>query len=915
MALSPLATMNSNTRTTAARTFLRSLNILLKFTRLYGFAHVRSDAQFRTAWSELQSMLAMDSGVGFLLGVSGTKLLLDGVPVEGTPAERSFAELLGRAGLASIAFTTRVTAGELAEFVKAFALAGTKPGGLAAQLKAALGDSPSAGIRMNEIRFVAEDAANTKGGLAGQIAAQALATDAGSMREWLNDPQKLLQMIVAAEGVEGGRGFAGAGSDGGSGSGAGFAGSGAGQGGGSGAGAGSPGSGCGSGSGMALEEDVANLVRLLSSIHHASQQPAGNLDPESLKHEFTELPTNAQEMLRQALASLPAIAGDGKTDGTALLKLAEHMAIRFALRRFERGEVKVNAVRQMMDRMGGEIEHLRKILTAHEEKMSKSGILVESHADILDRQFWAAVPESGKRAVLLSDEAYCVPPRNVRQHVTQLVEQGRVSEAVNILMNYAGCVQNRDADARRRTAIGLSELAELYAKTAQELLGQALRLVGEQVSLEEDREMQALLGAAFARLSQEASTRRNFSAMRQALESLARVEARRSPLAESLRPRIGVENRLGEFMEEALRGKCPAELMDVLRRVPRAAAEQAAARFSRSEKREECRQLSKLVQEIGAEAVAHLRRMLHERPAAEAVTATGLLSELDVPALEEELLERLPGWDRAYHDAVVRQIASAGAPERGRLLVVLMDRLDPVVWSEVVDEIGMSGDTETARALLALAQGERGSAAGPYIQVKAIEALGRLRAEEAAGALRKIVETRQVFRWAQPNELRVVAAQALQNIDPEWAAAYLPKSGLSAEDLGLAPLDAMPDAAWLRQRRYARVKLPRAMNAVAETSHGEYTMTAQLLSLGGGLAVSDARMTQGVQASLKMQAGLRPLKARVLMRRAGAQHVGFEFVEMDLEERARLRKLLAGLGKASTIFSLTPVRSSPQAVA
>jgi len=479
------------------------------------------------------------------------------------------------------------------------------------------------------------------------------------------------------------------------------------------------------------------------------------------------------------------------------------------------------------------------------------------------------------------------------------VEQGRVSEAVSILMNYAACVQNRDADARRRTAIGLSEPAELYAKTAQDLLSQALRLVGEQVSMEEDKEMQAQLGAAFARLSQEASTRRNFAAMQQALESLARIEARRSSLAESLRPRIGVENRLGEFMEEALRGSAPAELMEVLRRVPRAAAEQAAARFSRSEKREECRGLTKLVQGIGTEAV----------------TATGLLSELDVPALEEELLERLPGCDRAYHDAVVRQIASAGAPERGRLLVVLMDRLDPVVWSEVVDEIGMSGDTETARALLALAQGERGAAAGPYIQAKAIEGLGRLRAEGAAGALRKIVETRQVFRWAQPNELRVVAAQALQNIDPGWAAAYLPKSGLSAEDLGLVPLDPMPDAAWLRQRRYARVKLPRTMNAVAETSHGEYQMTAQLLSLGGGLAVSDARMTQGVQASLKMQAGLRPLKARVLMRRAGAQHVGFEFVEMDLEERARLRKLLAGLGKTSTIFSLTPVRPSPQAVA
>src|SRR3970040_1445299 len=209
--------MNSNNRTVAARSFLRSLNILLKFTRLYGFAHVRTDAQFKTAWSELQNALAMDNGAGLLLGVSGTKLLLGGVPVEGTPAERSFAELLGRAGLASIAFAPRVTSEALPEFVKAFALAGTKPGGLAAQLKEALGEKPNAGIRLNEIRFVAEDAANAKSGLAGQIAAQVLSVDAGPMREWLNDPQKLLQMIVAAEGVEGGRGSAGSGSGAGNG--------------------------------------------------------------------------------------------------------------------------------------------------------------------------------------------------------------------------------------------------------------------------------------------------------------------------------------------------------------------------------------------------------------------------------------------------------------------------------------------------------------------------------------------------------------------------------------------------------------------------------------------------------------------------------------------------------------------------
>ena len=44
-----------------ARTFVRSLNILLKFARLYEFGHVRTAAQFETTWKELRG--ALDDGV------------------------------------------------------------------------------------------------------------------------------------------------------------------------------------------------------------------------------------------------------------------------------------------------------------------------------------------------------------------------------------------------------------------------------------------------------------------------------------------------------------------------------------------------------------------------------------------------------------------------------------------------------------------------------------------------------------------------------------------------------------------------------------------------------------------------------------------------------------------------------------
>jgi len=72
--------------------------------------------------------------------------------------------------------------------------------------------------------------------------------------------------------------------------------------------------------------------------------------------------------------------------------------------------------------------------------MNKAGILVESHADILDRMFWAEVPESGKKTVLLSHEAPCVPPRNLRQFVEVLLDRDDKQMAAEILNNYSACL-------------------------------------------------------------------------------------------------------------------------------------------------------------------------------------------------------------------------------------------------------------------------------------------------------------------------------------------------------------------------------------------------------------------------------------------------------------------------------------------
>src|SRR5215469_15560715 len=108
--------MKTDPKTTAGRAFVRSLNILLKFARLYGYDHARVAEQLKTAWSELRTALPESGGMDLLPGASGGQLLLDGVPLEGSPAEKQFAQLLSAAGLASVQFTPRITLEELSKF-------------------------------------------------------------------------------------------------------------------------------------------------------------------------------------------------------------------------------------------------------------------------------------------------------------------------------------------------------------------------------------------------------------------------------------------------------------------------------------------------------------------------------------------------------------------------------------------------------------------------------------------------------------------------------------------------------------------------------------------------------------------------------------------------------------------------------
>ncbi|HTQ60339.1 MAG TPA: hypothetical protein VMI32_08960 [Candidatus Solibacter sp.] len=965
--------MIADSKSAAGRAFVRSLNILLKFARLYGYEHSRTTEQLDIAWRELRTAIPTGTDSGLMLGATGSQLLLDGVPLEGAPAEKQFAQLLSAAGLASIQFFPAVTQEEIGRFARAFPTGKAKPTELARQLKAALVGAQ--GIRLNEVCFVATDSRLKDASVAAQLAAASLGEDQDEFRKWLNDPQKLLELIAAAQGSRGG-GTAGtgigpggadagteasAGTGGGFGTGAGSAGEpglagagGSGTGYGGVGGAGGPGGTGGSGIGGALpsgpyiagsglagigglpgqvagtgaglgpglgagvgggagsgvgsgngpwrggqgsgpsEDEIYGILGALTSFGNVGAGQGGVAAAGVFQEQMSQLPGTAQDTLKRAIAGLAAQAPEGQPDESVLVKLAEHLAIKFALERFESGEVKVNAVRQMLDRMNQEIENLRKILGAHEDKMTDAGLMVESHREILDRQFWAAVPESGKQAVLLSGDAWCIPPKNVQSYVAHLIETGDVAQAISILQNYASCADSEEADARKKTAMGLSEMAELYAKADPKLLGDALRHLGLRLSVEQDTELQTLVSAAFVRLSQEAATSRCFPVMEQALDLISGVEAQRPGIARSLRPKMGIEERVPEFVDEALRARqAAAGMTNVLKMLPQTAMEQLATRFNRCSLREDAEHVSNLAADLGEEGLQYLRSTVRGGPIAEAVEMAGLLSKLDPEAVEVFLPARMKDFPRTSQDRIVRQISASGAPARSRILLELLDHVDPLVMPLVIDEIGVSSDREALGRLLTIVDGDLPVGAGPFLQVKAIEALGRIHAPESITTLKRVVEAKKLFVWAHPQELRVAAFQALMTLDSDWAREFLAKSGIDREDLALAPLEMVANSKFVRQRRHTRVRLRKPVTAVSTNLKESCRLEIKTASLSGGVATISRHLAPGTQVQLRLQLGLRNVQATALMRDYRAQDMAFEIVDMSLDERSKYRRLLA----------------------
>ena len=204
---------------------------------------------------------------------------------------------------------------------------------------------------------------------------------------------------------------------------------------------------------------------------------------------------------------------------------------------------------------------------------------------------------------------------------------------------------------------------------------------------------------------------------------------------------------------------------------------------------------------------------------------------------------------------VVRQIAYGAAPDRGRTLLELAEVLDAVVLPQAIDEIGMSGDRTAVPPLMAMAGPGEAASRSPFVQLKAIESLGRLREPESVPRAARNCSKPRRCGWVHHRELRIAAAQALSKIDPRYSARYCPIAAWSRRNWRLLR--------WMRLRHVRGCGngvtsawcLRKTLSATIGSSWGKSSILIRELSLGGGMGTKEDNLRIGTEANIEISLG------------------------------------------------------------
>ncbi|MGH9790375.1 MAG: PilZ domain-containing protein [Candidatus Acidiferrales bacterium] len=525
----------------------------------------------------------------------------------------------------------------------------------------------------------------------------------------------------------------------------------------------------------------------------------------------------------------------------------------------------------------------------------------DSYAESLLERFWDELPANDKAHVLTGREAWCVPVPTLRTYLEQLATAGGERQARFLLLNYARGLEAEESRVRLAVATGLSELSHLIAALWPPSSGaprELARTLLRALPAEPAPEVASVLAGVLDGLARQAVERRDFAELEYLLDTLDKAPRNGShQLVNTIMQRMLDNGRWTAVIEAALEHRpLDQTLPRILGRDPERVIEHLSARLTAGEL-DALAPMARLLRAIGDAAIGTLVTRLFDPRTQRATAAVKLLTVTAPEALVDSLPRAMAGWDWALQDLAAGELVRLGLPGTARAFLEALPQTHELVVPMMIDEIGMEGEAAAIPLLMETAAGRADRARAVFIRIKAVEALGRMRAFEAADVLRTIVRQRNGLTYAEPTGLRAAAEEALALIENRPSSGRVRSSYQASEKASLS---------FTRARRYMRVPLPSPLTArivpperpVAEGAPSAVRAAAarvSTISLGGAFVESKQRLNVGESFALEIRSGLRKISGTAVVRNISPAGGGVEFVHMKQEDREKLRQLVSRL--------------------
>ncbi len=494
-----------------------------------------------------------------------------------------------------------------------------------------------------------------------------------------------------------------------------------------------------------------------------------------------------------------------------------------------------------------------------------------------------------------------------------------------IISNYGRALESEESRARRTAANGLVELLPIIERlwreeSPVELDRAAVRALVAEVS----PGIAGMLAALVENLARLAVARNDFSEFERmvtALEDSPR-DAEHSHLG-ALAERLMADANWQILLEKALspRGDSRAKssrsadgtdsaLPRLLARDPERLLAALGGTLAAPGGLDSVPAMARLVSAAGEPVLGALQSHLNDPRRQRAATAIKLLAATEPQRLVNILPRALPAWDWNLQDLAVAELTrrDASTPAAGvaRAFAELLPDAHPLVVPVMLDEIGISGEVSAVPLLCKIASGSLEQLRDVFIRIKAIEALGRLRAAEAADLLRTLLRQRQGLVHTEPAGLRTAAVEALALIENHPYSARLRASHEALTKASVSfgrprryfriPLD-RPYTARVETRVDSRVGMPAEARMSLRATKGLAANSARVrtISLGGAFIESSSRFAVGDHVRVDIRAGLRHIRSTAVVRNVSASGGGVEFLHMPDVDRERLRRLVRRL--------------------